>query len=66
MREPSASAAAAAEILDRLGVRWALIGALAALRYRATPRLTTDADILSERVDGLIEAFEESGYRVTS
>ena len=28
MREPSASAAAAAEILDRLGGRWALVGAL--------------------------------------
>ena len=40
MREPSDSAASAAEILGRAGGRWALIGGLAALRYRATPRLT--------------------------
>ncbi|MGH8993656.1 MAG: hypothetical protein ACRDZ7_19260 [Acidimicrobiia bacterium] len=65
MREPSASAATAAEILDRLGGRWALVGALAALRYRTTPRLTTDVDILAEWRAGLVEAFETAGYQVT-
>jgi hypothetical protein len=60
------SLAAAAEILDQLGGRWAVVGALAALRYRATPRLTTDVDILAERVDGIVEAFEERGNTVTT
>ena len=66
MREPSDSAASAAEILDRLGGRWALIGALAALRYRSTPRLTTDADFLAEPVEGLADAFEAAGYDVSA
>lgn len=64
MREPSDSAAAAAEILDALGARWALMGALAAMRYRRTPRLTTDVDILVEPADGLTAAFEGAGYDV--
>ena len=66
MREPLDSAAAAAEILDDLGGRWALIGALGALRYRATPRLTTDVHILADPVDGLSQAFEAAGYTITS
>lgn len=33
-------------ILDRLGIRWVLIGALAANRYRVTARLTQDVDLL--------------------
>ena len=66
MREPSDSAASAAEILDRLGGRWALVGAMAAARYRATPRLTTDVDILAEPVPGLADAFEAAGYDVTA
>lgn len=64
MREPSDSADSAAEILDRLGLRWALIGALAAIRYRATPRMTTDADLLVERLDGVAERFAAAGYEV--
>lgn len=64
MREPSDSATAAAEILDRLGVRWALMGALAAARYRRTPRLTTDADLLVESADGVADAFRAAGYDV--
>jgi len=66
VREPWDSAASAAEILNGLGGRWALIGALAALRYRVTPRLTTDADILADPVDGLAQAFEAAGYTVTT
>jgi hypothetical protein len=64
MREPSDSAAAAAEILDGLGTRWALVGALAAARYRVAPRLTTDADFLVENSDGVAAAFRGRGYDV--
>jgi hypothetical protein len=39
---------------------------LAALRYRATPRLTTDADFLADDVDGLDDAFRAAGYRVNA
>ena len=64
MREPSDSAAAAAEILDRIGATWALMGALAALQYRDRPRLTTDADLLVEPTPGVSEAFVSAGYDV--
>lgn len=64
MREPSDSAAAAAEILDGAGVDWALIGGLAALRYRATPRLTVDADFLASSSPVLADAFRDAGYEV--
>jgi hypothetical protein len=37
---------ALASLLGRLGIRWMLIGALAANRYRATTRLTQDVDLL--------------------
>ena len=42
--DPSAWLASIAEIFDRLGVDWTVVGALAANRYRATPRFTTDLD----------------------
>jgi len=64
VREPSDSAATAAEILDGLGVRWALMGALAASRYRRSPRLTTDADFLVEVSPRVAPAFERQGYDV--
>src|SRR5260221_6710490 len=51
VREPSDTAVIAAEILDRAGARWALMGALAALHYRAEPRFTTDVDILVQPQD---------------
>jgi predicted nucleotidyltransferase len=35
-----------AEVLESLSIRWALIGALAANRYRTSPRLTQDVDLL--------------------
>jgi hypothetical protein len=35
-----------ATVLDRLQVPWVLIGALAANRYRNSPRLTQDVDVL--------------------
>jgi len=37
---------ALASLLDRLGIHWMLIGALAANRYRITTRLTQDVDLL--------------------
>jgi len=40
--EPSAWLASIAEIFDFVGVEWTLVGALAANRYCATPRFTTD------------------------
>jgi hypothetical protein len=35
-----------AALFDALSIRWVLIGALAANRYRSTPRLTMDVDVL--------------------
>jgi hypothetical protein len=40
------------------------MGALAAARYRRTPRLTSDADLLVEPADGVAEAFRAEGYDV--
>ena len=64
MHEPSDSVESTAEILDGLGGRWALVGALAALKYRTTPRMTTDIDVLAEDVPGLADAFSAAGYDV--
>ena len=49
-------------VLDAAGARWTLIGALAALRYRDSPRLTTDIDLLADPVAGLAAAFEAAGF----
>lgn len=65
MREPSDSAARAAEVFERANVPWALVGALAALRYRATPRMTVDADFLAKYEPRLVDAFRADGYDVT-
>lgn len=65
MREPSDSAARAAEVFERADVPWALVGALAALRYRATPRMTVDADFLARYEPRLVDAFRADGYDVT-
>ncbi len=53
-----------AEVLDRLGIQWALIGALAALRYRLRPRLTTDLDLLVASSVGVSSAFRDEGFHV--
>lgn len=60
----SAWIASIAEIFDELDVRWSLIGALAANRYRADPRFTTDVDALADRDPRMVERFEEAGYEV--
>ena len=44
VREPSDSSAEFGRLLDRAGIPHVVIGALAALRYRREPRLTTDAE----------------------
>jgi predicted nucleotidyltransferase len=57
-----------AAILRRLGIRWVLIGALAANRYRATTRLTQDVDLLlADSGPGLEElenAVRQAGWSV--
>jgi predicted nucleotidyltransferase len=57
---------ALASLLDRLGIRWMLIGALAANRYRVTTRLTQDVDLLLADVgpglDTLERVLGEAGW----
>lgn len=64
-QSPSAWLASIAEIFDDLGIDWTLIGALAANRYRATPRFTTDLDTLAEFDSGLVSRLEAAGYTVS-
>lgn len=64
MPEPSEWLASVGDVLDRLGLRWAAIGALAANRYRGEARFTADADALVEWDDRLIGALEDAGYQV--
>lgn len=56
------------EVLDPLGIRWVLIGALAANRYRVTTRLTQDVDLLLSDAGaglGVLErALGEAGWSV--
>lgn len=52
--------------LDGLGVRWALIGALAAIRYRVDTRATTDVDYLVERHDQLASVLGDAGFEMTA
>lgn len=49
-------------MLDDLGVRWAIVGALAANRWRTVDRFTTDIDFLVDHVDAATVRFEELGY----
>lgn len=55
-------------ILDELGIRWALMGALAANRYRDAPRSTNDVDFLLEPpsvgIDALEHALRVAGWDV--
>lgn len=54
----------AAETLRSLGAEPVVIGALAALRFRATLRETTDADFLVRGVPGIAEAFRQQDLSV--
>jgi hypothetical protein len=66
MPEPSASSATEfQERLRALGFEVVLIGALAAMRYRLTPRATTDIDFLALSLTGLGLRLREQGFQVT-
>jgi hypothetical protein len=62
VHEPSAYWADFARRFADIGIEAKLIGALAALQYRAQPRATTDVDFLARTLDGLVEAMEADGY----
>jgi len=47
-------------MLHELGIHWVLIGALAANRYRASPRLTQDVDLLLADAGPGIETLESA------
>lgn len=64
MRDPSDYSAAFAEQLRWLGGEVALIGAMAALRYRSHPRETTDVDFLIRDMGDLPARLEADGYEV--
>jgi len=57
-----------AALLRRLGIRWALMGALAANRYRASPRTTQDVDLLLSEagldLGSLESALRAAGWHV--
>jgi predicted nucleotidyltransferase len=53
-------------IFAALGIRWVLIGALAANRYRGAPRMTEDIDVLIDDAkldrDALEQALRDHGW----
>ena len=53
---------ALASILRELGIRWVLIGALAANRYRTSPRLTQDVDLLLAGVGAGLDRLERAAH----
>lgn len=53
-----------AEIFTDLGIDWALVGALAANRYRMTPRFTVDVDALAAFHPELAARLSTAGYEV--
>lgn len=60
----SAWLASIAEIFDSVQVEWTLVGALAANRYRATPRFTIDVDTLATFDLELERRLLDAGYEV--
>lgn len=52
-------------LLDEVGVRWCVAGALAAMRYRATSRMTDDVDLVVEWDAALLDVLQEAGWDVT-
>ena len=64
VREPSDYSAEFADYLRSLGGEVALIGALAALRYRSQPRETTDVDFLVREMGDLPVQLKADGYEV--
>jgi len=51
-------------ICSQLDIDWAVAGALAAMRYRATERPTVDVDLLIENSEGLVGALIDEGFDV--
>src|SRR5450756_997582 len=51
-------------VCDQLRIRWALAGALAAMRYRVDERTTNDIDLLVADETGLVEALVAEGFDV--
>lgn len=64
VREPSDYSDEFADYLRSLGGEVALIGALAAVRYRSQPRETTDVDFLVRDMRDLPARLEADGYEV--
>ncbi len=62
--DPSAWLASIAEIFDDLGVDWTLVGALAANRFRSTPRFTVDVDTMAAFHPDLVVNLRNEGYVV--
>ena len=64
MHDPEDSATEFLRLFAELGTEAVVIGALAALRYRREPRLTTDVDFLVKDASGLAEALRSRGFEV--
>lgn len=54
----------AADLLDELGIEWAVIGGRVANLYRPTIRLTQDFDFMVSKLDGIREILEDAGFRI--
>lgn len=50
------------DLLDELGVPWAIAGAFAADEYRGSHRVTTDGDLLAEWHAGLPDLLARAGF----
>jgi hypothetical protein len=65
---PRSALSALGRVLDALSIRWTLIGALAANRYRGSPRSTNDVDLLladtGEGLESLEAALTAAGWSV--
>lgn len=62
--ESGACSVAVRSLLDRLGVPWTLIGAVAATRYRAESRPTADVDFLIEPDERVVPGLVDLGFDV--
>lgn len=64
---PTTALASLKKVLDEALVRWVLIGALAANRYRGTPRTTGDVDLLLADTGDSLASLEarlgEAGWK---